>query len=268
MKDKIVTYVYETDDYGKFKTLAGNRAVLKTRADKIKKSIEDNGWIMSPIIVNDKFEVIDGQGRLKALAILGMPVQYIMQDGIGRQECIALNAYSTNWSMLDYVASYADAGKEDYIRLLDLMEMFPKLGLRVCYQIANGTADMDSGAIKSGRMIISKEKYDTAIPIMEYVDKFLDYMKDLKGRKVSMIAAIAFAFQCDDVDKDRLLEKYKENRNDISAPANIDMAFKELTRIYNKKLSPKKHIFLSETYQKCMSGKYGWYKAKWGTRAE
>lgn len=64
--DKKTTNVYETTNYSKFKKMLDNREVSPNRVQKIVKSIDQVGYVMSPIIVNEKMEVIDGQGRLAA----------------------------------------------------------------------------------------------------------------------------------------------------------------------------------------------------------
>lgn len=56
--------VYKTDNYKKFKKMLDNREVTKQRMTSIIRSIEAVGYIPSPIIVNEKFEVIDGGGGL------------------------------------------------------------------------------------------------------------------------------------------------------------------------------------------------------------
>ena len=83
--------VMVTDEYDLFKTLEGNRRVLDLRARRIIRSIEKVGYVINPIIVNEKYEVIDGQGRLEALKRLNLPVYYIMIEGIGIEECRTLN---------------------------------------------------------------------------------------------------------------------------------------------------------------------------------
>lgn len=94
---KEISKVCITDNYGMFKRLEGNRDIADSRCKKIIKSIQTNGYIHSPIIVNENMEVIDGQGRLKALETLGLPVEYIVFPGMSIKECIALNVYQTGW---------------------------------------------------------------------------------------------------------------------------------------------------------------------------
>lgn len=40
-----VGVVYQTTDYGMFAGLVGNRDVMHSRVERIKKSIKENGWV-------------------------------------------------------------------------------------------------------------------------------------------------------------------------------------------------------------------------------
>ena len=95
--------ILETKDYSKFKVLDGNRAIRDRRVDAIVQSITEVGYVTSPILVNENMEVIDGQGRLAALERLNMPVEYIVQEGIGIEECRQMNIHQSNWTDYDYV---------------------------------------------------------------------------------------------------------------------------------------------------------------------
>ena len=75
---KKVGTVYSTTDYDSFAKLEGNRDVLQSRKNIIKESIEERGWIRNPVVVNEKMQIIDGQGRFEALKELGMPIEYVI----------------------------------------------------------------------------------------------------------------------------------------------------------------------------------------------
>ena len=122
--DKTIGKIYITDDYDKFKKLTGNRDVKGTK--KIVASIKSVGYVLSPILVNENFEVVDGQNRLEALKQLELPVPYIIQNGIGIEECRHLNIGQSNWNTTQFIRSYAESGNESYIRLLDLINDFSK----------------------------------------------------------------------------------------------------------------------------------------------
>ena len=80
------TKIYRTTNYGMFRRLLGNRDVTEARISKIVNRIEENGYIESPIAINEKYEVIDGQGRLEALKRLKMPVDYYVVEGAGLKQ--------------------------------------------------------------------------------------------------------------------------------------------------------------------------------------
>lgn len=88
---KQVGAIYSSQEYSEFKKLNGNRSVLEQRKNMIIASIQERGWIRNPIVVNEKMEIIDGQGRFEALKKLNMPVEYVVAKGATISDCIALN---------------------------------------------------------------------------------------------------------------------------------------------------------------------------------
>ena len=78
----------------------------------------------NPIVVNEKFEIIDGQGRFKALKTLSLPIEYILIPGLGLEECKKMNENSTTWNSRNFIVSEAELGNENYQRLLNLEGIF------------------------------------------------------------------------------------------------------------------------------------------------
>lgn len=118
--------VWKTRDYSVFKTLLGNRLVDESRVNKIMRSIEEVGYVPNPIIVNEKMEIIDGQGRVETLKRKGLPVYYIIAPGTGVNECISMNINQEQWHRIDYIRSYAERGDIHYQVLLQAIEEFAK----------------------------------------------------------------------------------------------------------------------------------------------
>lgn len=87
--------VLRTNDYEKFNHLSGNRIINELNLAKIKKSMEEN-FLISPILVNEHLEIIDGQHRLQAVKELGFPVYYFVNKGYGLKEVQALNSNGKN----------------------------------------------------------------------------------------------------------------------------------------------------------------------------
>lgn len=234
--------VYRTDDYTLFNTLQGNRDVLIGRVNKIIKSIKTSGYIFNPIIVNENMEVIDGQGRLEALKNLGMPVDYIIVEGLGIKECVALNIYQTHWNTMDYINSFADMGNVNYSYIRHLCKRFNNISIRVIVSAISEKSigfEISNKTVQSGKMTCSVEQYEKAISILEYLEQFMGYIDVDKGRTELIYTALIFAYKSDSVDNDRMLERFiKYYRSDIVKPFNtIEGALQALNTVYNYRSS-------------------------------
>lgn len=113
--------VKETKNYEMFTSLLGNRIMNELHLNRLTKSMEEE-LLVSPIIVNEKNQVIDGQHRLKVSKILGLPVRYIVCEGYGLSEVQRLNQNSKDWKMIDFISGYAQLGNKEYQYLMKFHE--------------------------------------------------------------------------------------------------------------------------------------------------
>lgn len=260
-------FIQKTSNYSIFERLQGNRSVSLARVKKIINSINKIGQIPSPIIVNEKYQVIDGQGRLEAFKQLDLPVYYMVVEGIGIDECIAMNIDQTNWKLTDYIESYAEIGNMNYIFLSKLLSSYSKFGIGIApviRAITNG-CDVDSRIIKSGKFICTKEDYNNAVEILNYEARFKDVIEKIGGgRKDFIYSAIGFAFMCKQCDNDRLYKKMNENIRDFRRCANLKDCLEELSNIYNSRARVEMKCYLHILYETEQAAKYPWYKTRYG----
>jgi len=106
--------IYKTFDYGKFKLVKGNRKVKTFQVNRLKASYQ-KGQIPVPLIVNQSYEIIDGQHRLEAIRQLEFPVAYTIIEGLGIKDIQILNTQQKNWSMDDHLKCWVERGKKMYI---------------------------------------------------------------------------------------------------------------------------------------------------------
>lgn len=106
--------VYPTHDYFLFKPIEGNRGINQLHLSRLKKSIEKD-YLFTIIIVNENYEIIDGQHRFIILKELNLPLNYIICDGYGLNEVHILNQNSKTWGVDDYVNGYCNMKKQAYI---------------------------------------------------------------------------------------------------------------------------------------------------------
>lgn len=255
--DTVIGQIYQTTDYSKFKRLKGNRDVKN--AKKIMDSINEVGYILSPILVNENYEVIDGQNRLDALKKLGLPVPYIMQEGIGRKECQALNINQSNWTTEQFIHSYAECGFDSYERLSLLVHDFKKKGFGLegilfvaVPQMIPRAGGATYAGVKDGTFELSEERYDLArrrlasainLGLVQFKDKY-----DMNGR--SFWGSIGYAYEHQEVDIKVLAQKIIENPHEIISVSRVSDQLRFFDDIYNKGRKPQNKVFMSTDFLK------------------
>lgn len=264
---KEIGKIYRTEDYSIFRRLEGNRSVPSTRINKIIKSITSFGYILSPILVNEKFEVIDGQGRLEALKRLGLPVDYIIVHGAGIDECIAMNIYQTSWGMEDYIESNAEKGNASYMYLKQLLQRFKgQFNFRVIVSSLTGKDDSQNSKIKDGSFTCTINEYEYAVAVLNYLINFKPIIDKVGGRTECYYTALAFCYRDPEVDNDRLLRKMKQLCGNLNPIINIQQALDAIEAIYNNR--SKDPVYILTNYRKYLNGKYKWYESRYGKKYE
>ena len=122
LQDKEVNQVYKTKDYSKFKSKEGNRNLNEPHLKRLTESVKENDLLhANPILVNQKYEIIDGQHRFNVCRNLGKTVHYIKVKGLGLSEIQILNANSKNWKLEDYIDGYCQMNLSEYCYFKNLL---------------------------------------------------------------------------------------------------------------------------------------------------
>lgn len=175
--------VYQTSDYGQFKTLFGNR---NTNALHVKRLIQSfkTRYLFSPILVNEKMQIIDGQHRFLSCKELGLPIYYIVARGYGLEEVQILNTNNSNWTKHDYLKAYCDLGFKPYGELKQFMFDFPDFSIGTCiYLITNSAGDIKKQTTID-KMVVRMKDFEEGklfIPDLALSYKNADKIMLLKG---------------------------------------------------------------------------------------
>lgn len=132
--------VHTTTDYFLFKPIDGNRTKNLLHLNRLKKSMADN-YLFTVIIVNENYEIIDGQHRFDVIQELNLPLHYIICNGYGLDEVHILNQNSKTWNAEDYLNGYCQLGYEHYIEYAKFKSKY-KFGYKECMLLLAGC---DSG---------------------------------------------------------------------------------------------------------------------------
>lgn len=173
--DRVVGQIYETYEYNKFKRVLGNRRLDSTNYNAILKSMQVE-QLMKPILVNENFEIIDGQHRFAVEEALGLPVHYQIQEGYGLSEMVKTNMYQTTWKFRDFIESHAEKDTPGYRVFLDITKKY-KISPNLLVSLLSGYQGKKNGTlteeIKSGKMDL--EHLDRVIKFLDGLQIFNQY---------------------------------------------------------------------------------------------
>jgi len=229
------TDLQSTNDYSLFKLHPNNRDVDKKHVDSLKASMQVK-YIMQPIIVNNKMEVIDGQHRLKASEELGYEVYFIKGD-YELSDMVALNTNQKNWSLPDYVNYHATSGNKTYQQLLDLSNEFG-VTISLVYYNTIANKDVSGNTNKKETKTLSMFKngtlqfnYEDTYALLEKASNVCIALET--KMETRLVAAIRNINQSDNYDHDRMVAKCKKYNYLFELKRNASEYIDLLEQIYN-----------------------------------
>lgn len=262
-QDQVSGVFYTTTDYSRFKKLLGNREVTEQRIAAIVDSMKRRGYITSPILVNEHFEIIDGQGRFQAEKQLGLPVEYIVQPGLTVEDCISMNIKMKNWDIRDYIGSYADRGVQDYVRLKALIAEFPSISISSIGGMArkNLSAGNANDAIRTGRFSLDKKDMPELRETLRFIEEVQKQTGSLTGSNCEF--AIGYCYRTPGCDTERLKKVLCENHREISVPRRTADVIDRIDEKYNYGRRESKRILFTVAYKRDCRASNAAYASRW-----
>ncbi len=234
--------VHTTTNYSLFKVLNGNRDVNQLHLNRLRESIKKN-YLVTIILVNRHFEIIDGQHRFLVCQELNLPINYIVVEDYGLSEVQVLNANMKNWQIQDYVAGYCDLGFEDYIIYRDFIAEY---GFNNQVAILLLSGEFVSGAnevsattkFKEGKFKIKnlKESRKTADKIMMIKPYYAGYLRR------SFIYALVGILKNQNFDFAEFISKLKQQPTKMQDCTNSTQYRDLIEEIYNYRRREKVNL--------------------------
>ena len=246
-----VGYVYSTTNYEMFKKLEGNRDVFEQRKRVIRESICENGWIRNPVVINEKMEIIDGQGRFEALKELEMPIEYVIAEGADVNTCIALNVKQKNWTKMDYVKCYSELGCEEYVLFEKLLEEYKDdLSFDVMRIICNGykTDNNKSDLILTGKFVISDK--ETIRARLQFIAGIMSLLGKEFGRKREWAIISNFVFYCPAINNRKFVNKLEKYPMFLAPCVTTRQVLECFEKIYNYNDKKDERVYFVPEYEK------------------
>lgn len=228
--------------YEEFKFMKGNRAVNPFNLKRIIDSMSKNPLI-SPIAVNEKMEIIDGQHRFLAQKELGLPIYFYRIDNYGVNEVHILNTNSSNWKKMDYLQGYCDLGLRPYMQLREFLEQFPDFGIESALHILKVNqyerVDKDTNARKkyfeNGNLLIPNIEHSRGL-----AKKVLDYKPFYKQfNRRSFIIGVVSVIEHQNYNHNEMMAKLSRIPNQIQDQTTAMKYKMHLEDIYNYRRKDK-----------------------------
>ena len=245
---KVIGEIYETYDYDNFYCLPDNRDVLSTRLNKLIASISER-YVLNPILVNGKMQIIDGQGRYEARKHLGLPIHFIMDKTATSDDCRRMNKYNTKWTSLDFAKSHAKAKKKAYQLLLNACER-TKLSIGKVLRLANHGSGSDDrvkmSAFERGDLKFTEEDFDTAIRVSQLVSEVVDALQFEGKLNDAFWVAAKVMFETKGYSHEKMLKNCRSLRSTYAQMARLADQLVEFERIYNYRAAAKNKLYFSD----------------------
>ncbi len=185
------TTIQKTKDYNKFDSVSGNRFVNQRHLANLTISVgKKNMLAQNPILVNEKFEVIDGQHRLEVARNNDLEVYYIVVPGARIEEVIQLNANSKEWVIKDYIASYATRGFKPYIWLQEFMDEYSLSFTQACLFVYGSDVKWVHTTIKKGAFEPTDEQKARALDRADILWDVRPFIKQVGQVPKAMVLAL------------------------------------------------------------------------------
>jgi hypothetical protein len=232
-QDTTVNTVLKTNDYSRFKSRDGNRSLNELHLKRLTQSVMQNDLLhANPILVNEKYEIIDGQHRFNVCRQLQKPVHYVQVKGLGLSEIQILNANSKNWKLEDYIDGYCQMNLPEYCYLKNIMKK-SELGITsILTLFVSGTTSMNAMEnLKNGTLKLSNK--NRGLQILEWIKDWTHYYPSAYRR--TFIVALVQLYNVKGYSHDKMMQKIKYQSTKLVDCTNGRTYVALLEEIYNFK---------------------------------
>lgn len=252
--DQVDGFVFKTNNIDQFKSIEGNRAINKESGyiKSLAESISEIG-IVSPIIVNENNETIDGQRRITAVKKYQLPDQlrYIRMRGANIKTVGDMNRLQIPWTYKDWLHKYVAIGNPEYIKYDEFETKYSKLmksrSLRSLF-MHNKIESFNSFIWESGNFKINYENLDKVISFLTYLGKVntIGDKDNIFAKNRNFQKALYEIYSKDSFNETKLFNKIKLNFDRINIRTEYPEYKKILDSIYTVKHRESKNVEVLE----------------------
>lgn len=232
-----VNTIKTTTAYDKFSLLDTNRDTIPKHVTDLEESVRKYPFLLliQPVLVNERFQIIDGQHHYEVAKRLKKPFAYAQVPKIGIELARLMNIKQAPWQPLDYAKSYASEGNKHYVTYLKFREDYPYNHSLMILFLADSHERGGHKRFKEGLFEINSE--EKARKLLDQIDDIRNEL-DLKYITDAFGTALFNAFNHADFDFDHFIGRIKDVGKVMFHPAaGIEDYMRLIESIYNYKLS-------------------------------
>ena len=238
MKKQFNPIIQNTNNYSLFKFINGNRDVNPLHIKRLKDSFLEKP-LLSLIIVNERYQIIDGQHRFLVQRELALPINYVVVYGYGISEVQILNVNSSDWKKKDFLGGYIKKGIYDYIEFERFQKTYPSLNFTTIVKLlsglrSNGSTRLDgyksiSQSFEKGDFKIKDlaESHRRAAMILEFQPYYAKFNDN------SFIVTLMYLFEHPNYKHEEMMKKLRLQPTSIKPCKNQKQYIELLEEIYN-----------------------------------
>lgn len=235
--------IQHTQDYSLFKHLRGNREYDMDHIKRLMRSLEADPAItqFQPVLVNEQMEVIDGQHRIEASRLLGLPVYFIIRKGASLTNAQKINVTTKTWTPRDWAQSYAALGEQAYKDYIAFQQEFPFTHTVILDLLTLGDGHK-AGAhrqFREGSFLIAD--MPTSRRFAEQLTLLGTYYRGY--RHASFARAYIRIAQHEAYDHTRFLKQMQEYAHELRSYGQMGEALRDIERVYNLNQQKKVRFF-------------------------
>jgi len=255
-KDGKSLEILETYNLSKFKFMEGNRVPNLNHVRRLEDSIRLNGMLINPIIVNEKYQVIDGQHRLMAAQKTASKIYYIILKGYKLKEVHALNINQKNWTKKDFLEGYANMNIESYVKLREFVLLNNEFTINSCitfcsqsgagsYDLTNVRKDSRNKNFKTKMQIFEEGTWRGKS--FELGQEWANRLKEIGAfydgyKKTSFINCMVYMFKHSNFNFNLFIKKLKIQKTKLVDCGNSQQYKDLIEDIYNYKNKNKVNL--------------------------
>lgn len=217
-----MTIMSTLEQYVTFKFMKGNRKTKKSKVNKFRRTIEQNGGILPAtrdwiITINELNEIVDGQNHWQAIMNYNdkhrrnkiAAVEVIVEPGARLDRAKEINNASSKWEEIDYFDSYIELGNSDYetLRRIRNTPYGKSCGLTTVLQVCGYLEDRNViSKFRKGEFEMIREESD-AIKMLERIAACKKILGEAYGTQSIAVLAFARCLLIPGINKEHLVRR-------------------------------------------------------------